>query len=150
MKRKSKKGNYSLDTLIGAQTTFEGAIYSERSVCVEGSVQGRIEAKGEVVVGREGRVEADIQAESVVVGGRIIGNIIARTRLEITATGRVVGDIEAATITIAEGGMVDGLCKMIQTAEAVYPQLEQGLSVEEGDQASLASETDSLEELPQV
>ena len=151
MKRKSKKGrNYSLDTLIGAQTTFEGSIYSERSVCVEGSVHGRIEAKGEVVVGREGRVEADIQAESVVVGGRIIGNITARSRLEITATGRVVGDIEAATITVAEGGMVDGMCKMIQTAEAVYPQLEQGLTVEEGEQASLASETESLEELPQA
>jgi cytoskeletal protein CcmA (bactofilin family) len=106
---KNKKGkDLSLDTLIGPNTVFEGSIQSDRSVCVEGSIRGRIEAKGEVVVGREGKVEADIYADSIVVGGQVIGNINARSRLEITATGRVTGDVEATTITVAEGGMVDG------------------------------------------
>jgi cytoskeletal protein CcmA (bactofilin family) len=150
MKRRNKKGkNYSLDTLIGAQTAFEGSICSERSVCVEGSVHGRIEAKGEVVIGRDGRVEADVRAESVVVGGRVVGNITARRRLEITTTGRVIGDIEATTITVAEGGMVDGLCKMIHTAESIYPQLEQGSSAEESEQPNHPSQSDPVEELPQ-
>jgi len=117
---KNKKGkDLSLDTLIGPNTVFEGSIQSDRSVCVEGSIRGRIEAKGEVVIGREGKVEADIYADSIVVGGQIIGNINARSRLEITPTGRVTGDIEATTITVAEGGMVDGSFKMMEATETV-------------------------------
>jgi cytoskeletal protein CcmA (bactofilin family) len=110
---------------------FEGFIHSERSLCVEGSVRGRIEAKGEVVVGREGRVEADIQADSVVVGGQIVGNVIAHRRLEITATGRVTGDIEARSMSIAEGGVLDGFCKMLERVETPYRQLEQKPAVAE-------------------
>jgi cytoskeletal protein CcmA (bactofilin family) len=151
MKRKNRKdNNLSLDTLIGANTVFEGAIQSERSVCVEGSVRGRIEAKGEVVVGRAGKVEADIYADSVVVGGDIIGNINARSRLEITATGRVTGDIEATTITVAEGGVVDGSFKMMEAVESAHPQLESGFSMKEGDQSDVSSPSDPIESLPQT
>jgi cytoskeletal protein CcmA (bactofilin family) len=42
MKRKDKKAkDLSLDTLIGANTVFEGSIQSDRSVCIEGSIRGR-------------------------------------------------------------------------------------------------------------
>lgn len=151
MKRKNKKGKYfSLDTLIGANTVFEGAIYSDYSVCVEGTVKGTIEAKGEVVVGRQGTVEADIHAESVVVGGHVIGNIDARRRLEITAMGRVTGDIEAATIIVSQGGMVDGSFKMMERAEMTYPQVEEDLSLSDTDQSDLQSASDPIESLPQA
>ncbi len=151
MKIKNKKEkSLSMDTLIGANTVFEGSIQSERSVCVEGSIRGRIEAKGDVVVGRQGKVEADIYADSVVVGGQIIGNINARSRLEITATGRVTGDIEATKITVAEGGMVDGSFKMMEAVESAYPQLESGLSIEESEQSNIQSQPDPIESLPQA
>ena len=151
MKIKNKKEkSLSLDTLIGANTVFEGSIQSERSVCVEGSIRGRIEAKGEVVVGRQGKVEADVYADTVVVGGQIIGNINARSRLEITATGRVTGDIEATKITVAEGGMVDGSFKMMEAVESAYPQLESGLSIEESEQSNIQSQPDPIESLPQA
>jgi len=129
--RKERAGDLSLDTLIGANTVFEGFIHSERSLCVEGSVRGRIEAKGEVVVGREGQVEADIQADSVAVGGHTVGNVIAHRRLEITSTGRVTGDIEARSMSIAEGGVLDGFCKMLERVETPYRQLEQKPAVAE-------------------
>jgi len=151
MKIKNKKEkSLSLDTLIGANTVFEGSILSERSVCVEGSIRGRIETKGEVVVGRQGKVEADIYADSVMVGGQIIGNINARSRLEITATGRVTGDIEATKITVAEGGIVDGSFKMMEAVESAYPQLESGLSMDESDQSNIQSPPDPIESLPQA
>jgi cytoskeletal protein CcmA (bactofilin family) len=128
--RKEKSNNLSLDTLIGTNTVFEGCISTEHSLCVEGSVRGRIEAKGEVVVGREGRIEADIQADSIVVGGEIIGNVVAFRRIEITSTGRVTGDIEAQSMTIAEGGVLDGFCKMLERVETPYRQIEQKAATE--------------------
>ena len=114
MKRKRKGKDSSMDTFIGANTVLEGSMQTDRSMTVEGRVQGRIEAKGEVVVGRAGKIEADISANSVVVGGQIKGSVSAHSRVEITATGLVAGDIVSPTVTITEGGKVDGLLKMVQ------------------------------------
>jgi cytoskeletal protein CcmA (bactofilin family) len=154
MRRKSgkrKKGkNFSLDTIIGANTVFEGSIQSECSVCVEGKIKGRIEAKGEVVIGREGEVEADIYADRVIVGGQIIGNIHALSRLEITATGRVRGDIEATKITVAEGGLVDGMFKMMDETESAYPRIESKLSVKKGNKSEIQSLPNPVKSPPQA
>ena len=114
MNPKRNGKNSSMDTFIGADTVFEGSIQTDRSMTVEGRVQGRIEAKGGVVVGREGKVDADVCANLVVVGGQINGNVDAHSLVEITATGRVTGNIASPTVTIAEGGKVDGLLKMEQ------------------------------------
>ncbi len=145
--RKEKSDNLSLDTLIGANTVFEGCISTEHSLCVEGNVRGRIEAKGEVVVGREGKIEADIQAESIVVGGQIIGNVVAFRRIEITSTGRVTGDIEAQSMTIAEGGVLDGFCKMLERVEAPYRQIEQKPATEENPPLGLQCPVGAVENL---
>lgn len=145
--RKERAGNLSLDTFIGANTVFEGCIHSERSLCVDGSVRGRIEAKGEVVVGREGKVEADIQADSVVVGGQIVGNVTAHRRLEITSTGRVTGDIEAHSMSIAEGGVLDGFCKMLERVETPVRQLELKPAVEGNHPLELKTPAEAAEDL---
>ena len=114
MKRKRNGTNSTVDTFIGVDTVFVGSIQTDRSMTVEGRVQGRIDAKGEVIVGREGKIDADICANLVVVGGQINGNVDAHSLVEITATGWVTGDIASPMVTIAEGGKVDGLLKMEQ------------------------------------
>ena len=136
MKRREKKiKNFSMDTLVGPNTTVEGTITSECSLRVEGTIKGRIEAKGDVAVGSPGSVTADIHAETVIVSGQVTGNIHARSKLEITKTGRVTGDIEAAAISVAEGGLVDGTCRMSGTLDSSYPQL--GESAPESDPSDL-------------
>lgn len=126
MKRRDKKiKNNSIDTLVGPNTTVEGTITCECSIRVEGAIQGRIEAKGAVEVGIQGSVTADIHADTVTVGGQVIGNIHARSKLEITKTGRVTGDIEAAAISVVEGGLVDGVCRMSGALNSSNRQFEQ-------------------------
>ena len=50
----------NLDTIIGSKTIFEGVLTSNGSICIEGTVKGKVECKGSVVVGKEGRVKADL------------------------------------------------------------------------------------------
>ena len=102
----------NLDTLIGSKTIFEGVLMSNESICIEGTVKGKIECRGSVVVGQGGKVKADIVAENVLVGGRVNGNITAENKLEITSTGRVKGDIETSRLVITEGVVFDGNCHM--------------------------------------
>ena len=103
----------NLDTIIGSKTVFEGVLLSNESVCVEGTVKGKIECKGNIVVGSGGKVKADIIAENAVIGGQVQGNIKVKRKLEITSTGRVKGDIETSSLTIGEGVVFEGSCHMV-------------------------------------
>ena len=109
---KKSKAPDNLDTLIGSKTIFEGILISNESICIEGTVKGKVECKGSVVVGREGKVKGDIVAENAFIGGQVSGNITAKNRLEITSTGRVKGDIETSSLVISEGVIFEGSCHM--------------------------------------
>jgi cytoskeletal protein CcmA (bactofilin family) len=113
MRQKGNGKSLKLDTVIGPDTSLQGSIHTKGGITVEGRILGEVEAKGEVVVGSAGRVEANIFADAIVAGGEIDGNIVARRRLEITETGRVTGEIRAGAITVKEGGKVDGCFRMI-------------------------------------
>ncbi len=68
---KNNKPPDNFDTLIGSKTTFEGALMSNQSIRIEGTVKGKVECKGSVVVGKEGKVMADIIAENAFIGGQV-------------------------------------------------------------------------------
>jgi len=102
-----------LDTLIGNGTILEGTLTSRESLCIEGTVRGKILCEGSVVVGPKGKVDADIYAETVLVGGEVNGNIVTKSKLEITTNGKLRGDIKTGSLIIAEGVLFEGKCQMI-------------------------------------
>jgi len=116
-----KKGAdaHRLDTIIGPGTICEGSLTSKESICVEGTVRGKIICDGSVVVGEKGRVEADIAADSVILNGMVNGHIVAKAKLEITTNGKLKGDIKTGSLIIAEGVLFEGKCQMISERPAV-------------------------------
>jgi cytoskeletal protein CcmA (bactofilin family) len=103
-----------MDTLIDPGTVFEGDIQSEGGVAVEGTVRGRIMAKGEVLVKCHATVEAEIVAGTIRIDGRVTGNVTAHGRLEVGATGRITGDVVTKAIMLKEGGTVNGIIRMLE------------------------------------
>ena len=119
---KKDKPPENLDTIIGSKTVFEGVLLSNESVCIEGTVKGKVECKGNIVVGKGGKVKADIIAENAFIGGQVNGNIKVKKKLEITSSGKVKGDIETASLVIGEGVVFEGSCHMTGGAKsAVSP-----------------------------
>ena len=129
MKRRHRGEESKLDTYIGANTMLEGRIHTELSVSVEGRFSGTIEAKGEVSVGSRGNIEGDIIAGGVYLAGHVVGTVTAHRLLQITATGGITGNVVAKKIMIAEGGVLDGTCRMTEVVEA-QPNLVELLPAE--------------------
>jgi len=102
-----------LDTLIGNGTILEGTLTSRESICIEGTVRGKVLCEGSVIIGPKGRVDADIYAETVLVGGEVNGNIVSKSKLEITTEGKLRGDIKTGSLIVAEGVLFEGKCQMI-------------------------------------
>jgi cytoskeletal protein CcmA (bactofilin family) len=100
-----------LETIIGAETSFQGTLRSQGSVRIDGKIEGGVSAEG-VILGERGEVQGDISARSVVVGGKVTGNIHATESLELLTKSQVFGDLHAPQLLIAEGAIFEGSCLM--------------------------------------
>ncbi len=102
----------SVATVIGKDTVFEGTLVTENSVCIEGTLRGRLESRGSVMLSPTGTLEADVIAAHVSVNGTVVGNVTALEQLDVGTSGVIRGDVRAASVTVAKGGVLDGACRM--------------------------------------
>ncbi len=132
-RRRSQSGpGGEIETIIGPATTLVGELEVDGGLRIDGRFEGRLEVGGNVVIGQEGRVIADIDAGHVTVGGAVQGNIRATGRLEILSTGIVRGDILAEQVMIAPGGVLQGMSLM---GDAAAPALSAPAEDSAGEQA---------------
>ena len=108
-KNSTKNGNRDRGpSIVGPGTRIVGEIEVEGELRIEGTVEGTVRGKGEILVAEGGLVEGNIFAEHAVAGGAVRGAIFAETRVEVHATSEIKGDITAPRIAIHEGAQIDG------------------------------------------
>ena len=110
----------SFDTLIGAATRIEGRMVVNKSIRLDGTIEGSIESSSDnqvtVAIGHTGLVHGDVRAHRVLVNGQVDGNIYAREKCELHETSKVKGDIHYGLLGIEHGAEILGL--MVKKIEA--------------------------------
>lgn len=107
---------YEFDTLIGANTVFEGSIESQGTVRVDGKVKGDLKTSGDVIVGNTGLITGNIYAENVNLSGTVEGNVNSKGVLRILSTAKLYGDIFVKSFVTDEGAIFQGKCNMIESS----------------------------------
>jgi len=105
------KADTHLETIVGAESSFQGTLRSKGSVRIDGKIEGGVSAEG-IILGERGEIQGDISARTVVVGGKVTGNIHATESLELLTKSQVFGDLHAPQLLIAEGAIFEGSCLM--------------------------------------
>src|SRR5271168_955339 len=95
-------------TILGKSVKIIGEITSDEELCLEGSLEGKLELRNRLTLGPESNVKADIKAQEVVVFGTVRGNVEAENRIELRAGASIVGDIKTAGIVIEDGAYFKG------------------------------------------
>lgn len=98
--------------IVSNGTRFEGKITSSGSLRVDGQVNGDIVLTGDLVIGANGEITGNVEAQTVTVGGKITGNINVKNKLVFENKARIKGDIRASKLVIDEGATFDGKCEM--------------------------------------
>lgn len=93
-------------SVIGADVVITGNISAKVDLHVDGRVEGDITCAS-LVQGESSAIHGAIVAETARLSGTVNGSVDARD-LVITASAQVTGDISYETITIEQGGHVDG------------------------------------------
>jgi cytoskeletal protein CcmA (bactofilin family) len=112
-------------TVITANVSIRGEIDASDDVVIEGTVEGHVQSRRSVIVGPQGRVYADIQAQVIEVHGYVQGNLKAHERLRLGENARVEGDIVTSRLAVEEKAFVKGRIEMrTETSEAREAEVE--------------------------
>ena len=99
---------------LTAETTIVGKIVSQKDIRIDGTLEGRLECQGKVVIGETGRVVGDIVAVNAEVVGCVTGNVMVAEMLVLKATSSLEGDIQVRRLAIEPGAVLNGKCTMQQ------------------------------------
>ena len=148
--REIKEGN--LSGFVGGGTTVTGEANFKALMRVDGHLSGRImSTSGTLIVGANGKVDANIEVAIAVVHGTVNGDIIATQRLELGRAARLNGNIQTPSLVIEQGALFEGSCKMIKMNAGAAKSKSNGRDEQPLDTSSMKPvAADSTSEAPKM
>lgn len=123
MKEKKKEfdenkitGFFDKETKIKGDLSFIGAFH------IDGHFKGKIDSESVLIVGDNGKVEADIKIGHLIVNGEIKGNIQAKERVEVNSTGRIIGTVITPVLVVEEGAYLESTCQTTDKVPQSMPE----------------------------
>ncbi len=110
-------GFFDKDTEIKGDLSFEG------SFRIDGRFTGKIDSDSVLIVGENGKVDADIKIGKIIINGEVKGTIQAKEKVEINANGRVIGTVITPKLAVEEGAYLEANCQI--TNQVSPPETEE-------------------------
>lgn len=79
---------------------------------INGKFEGNLTTRGNLTIGENAVVKADIEGDDITVAGTVNGNIKAKIRLKIIAPAKITGDIQTPLLSVSEGAILQSRCQM--------------------------------------
>lgn len=94
--------------VLSSDVDIKGTVKFQHDLIVDGKIEGDIQSTGNLTVGENARLKAEIKTGTVVVYGKVHGNMSATDRVELKSSAEVIGDIKAKILTIEAGAIFVG------------------------------------------
>lgn len=115
---KDERSGEKVETVIGPSVQVEGNFVGEGNIIVQGSVSGTVKTSGDLRVGPNAKIKADVEAKNIFTAGEITGTqLTAREKLEVEKTSRINANIKAAVLSVEPGAIINGKIKMTGSVE---------------------------------
>jgi len=94
-------------TIITAGARIKGELELTCNLYIDGELEGVIDSKKDVNIGKSGHMKGSINANRLIAQGYLEGNVDAQ-RVEIKAAGCIKGEIIATELIIESKGIFEG------------------------------------------
>lgn len=102
-----------IDALLGAGTRYEGKLFFDGRVRIDGDFEGEVLSEGLLVVGEGATIRGTVRVGTLIVhGGTVQAEIYASELVELHAPARVQGDIHTPALFLDKGVVFNGSCVM--------------------------------------
>ncbi|KUO58754.1 MAG: cell shape determination protein CcmA [Gracilibacter sp. BRH_c7a] len=95
-------------TYIADDCEIKGSIEGQGNARIDGKVEGTINIAGDLVIGQNAVLQANIEAKTISIAGEIRGNVKAKELLELASSARLYGDINTKQLKIDQGARFVG------------------------------------------
>ena len=102
----------ALNGYIDKGSYIRGDLSFEETFRIDGRFEGKIRSGGELILGDDADVNAEMEVGRLSVNGKLKGSVHAAERVELLAGARVLGDITTPVLRIEEGAHFEGSCQM--------------------------------------
>ncbi len=111
-------GSEATLSVIAVGLRVVGDILGSGMLKVDGRVEGSIAGSRQVIIGRDGSVRGNVEANDVVLAGMVEGSILGAERVEVQGSAVMHGDIQTRVIIVHEGARLNGVVQMGPVAAA--------------------------------
>ena len=114
----AKETSSGLATIIAAGTEIKGDIDSKGDIRVDGTLTGNLSTTSKVIIGTNGKINGDVQANTADVLGQINGNVKITELLYLKDNCEVNGNIYTGQLQVDASAKFNGECHMGAAAVA--------------------------------
>lgn len=125
--------------VLSTDVEIKGTVKFTNDLVVDGKIEGEISSEGNLIIGENARIKAEVKTATVVVYGKVHGNLTATDRIELKASAEVVGDIKTKTLSIEAGAIFIGKSTVGTPTQAPASAQPAGKAAEAPKQAELAT-----------
>ena len=116
----AKKREDLEEKLLDVDASMQGTITFKDPVNlrINGSFEGKLDTRGNLTIGENAKVKANINGDRIIVAGKVTGDIRATNSLSIIAPAVVQGNVITPRLSVTEGAILEGQVSMLNVAPA--------------------------------
>ena len=97
---------------LSSEVSIDGDLSFRNELLIDGKVNGKINATGTLIVGKNALVRGEVRVKSVTLQGTIEGNVFASERCVLEPGATLRGDIESPSLALDENASFLGRAKI--------------------------------------
>jgi len=114
-----KKREQDEEKILDVDARMQGTIAFKDPVNlrINGSFEGKLETRGNLTIGENAVVRANIDGDKIIVAGKVTGDIKASESLSVVSPAVIEGNISTPTLSVSEGAIIQGKLTMLGTGQ---------------------------------
>lgn len=116
MRKETPLEKSEIKAFLGPGSKFEGKLFFDEIVRLDGTFKGEITSKDTLIVGETADIDGEVEVGTFILSGRFKGNIKAATRVELRRPAQIEGTVATPVLVIEEGVLLNGNVTMSNAA----------------------------------
>lgn len=108
--RTSSNSN-AVNSLV-AGTKIKGTIEATNDLRIDGEIDGNLECKGKLIIGKSGKIDGEVNCQNAVIEGKFFGKLNVVDILHVKETAMIDGEVKTGQLIVESGGIMNGNCEM--------------------------------------
>lgn len=109
-----KKREEMEEKILDVDASMQGTITFKDPVNlrINGSFEGKLDARGNLTIGENAKVKANINGDRIIIAGKVTGDINATQSVSVIAPALIEGNIRTPRLSVTEGAVIEGTLSM--------------------------------------